>query len=209
MCFISVLRTATWRSRGNLPKHGWEGFQEPEGWRKPKEHNPQNQIRKASRGSQRLKWKLQSLYGSEWSPLLIPYGCRAGCSHEIPNSGSLLCFWLFCLLVGLFYSYWVAMFSFDMRICAWFHCILLCCVWWYAWETCSFLLLLLVFWGVRSLSGGEGQSGRTNEKSGGRENWDPDVISEKRIKDKNKELHIWLWLVSSEVTFQRFQKKLH
>ena len=46
------------RAQGTLWKMG---MKEPEGVRKPEEHGPQNQLSRAHRGSQRLKWQSQTL----------------------------------------------------------------------------------------------------------------------------------------------------
>ena len=45
-----------------------------------------------------------------------------------PNSWEWITLWLFCLLIGLFFSSWVASPSLDMRAWASSYCILLCCV---------------------------------------------------------------------------------
>lgn len=62
--------------------------------------------------------------------------------------------WFSCLLLGPFFSYWVALPSLDVRVCAWF---LLSCAMFggYPWETYSFL------WGVN----GDGGT-RLGEKEG-------------------------------------------
>lgn len=132
-CLISVLRTATCGSRGLLPKSAWEGFQEPEGSRKPKEYNPQSQLRRACRGSQRLKGQLQIIYGSELGPLLISYGSIDGYSHVLigfptvgvgPISDSFACFWDIFPPTGLMSS------RLYMKVCGQSYCNLLGHVWW-------------------------------------------------------------------------------
>lgn len=40
-----------------------------------------------------------------------------------------VCLWLFCLFIGLFFSYWVTLSSLDVRTFALYYCILFCCVW--------------------------------------------------------------------------------
>jgi hypothetical protein len=46
-----------------------------------------------------------------------------------PNIASGRCLWPFCLFLGLFFSYWIALFSLDIRVYDWIDCILLCHVW--------------------------------------------------------------------------------
>lgn len=75
-------------SQGNPIEEVEEGFQEPEKLSTLQESNPQHQLSRAHRVSHTLKQLSEGLYGSELSPLNIPYYCIAWCSFGMTNCGS-------------------------------------------------------------------------------------------------------------------------
>ena len=76
-------------------RRGRRKMWESKGSRTPWEHSPQNQLSRAHKVSQRLKWK-QRPRMTELGPLHIPNGCLAWWSAGSPNSGNEECLWLFC-----------------------------------------------------------------------------------------------------------------
>lgn len=121
------------------------------------EHGPQNQIRRAHRGSETdLTNKEPACVRARSSAYMLWlyvawYSC--GTPNKKETGG---CLWHYYLLVGPFSSYWVATASCDRRACAQSYCILLYVghAWWI-----SLGGLLLFFKGKlrRSWSGGEGK----------------------------------------------------
>jgi hypothetical protein len=77
----------TRQSQENPHRRGRSQIVGSRGLRTPGEEGPQNQLSRAHRGSQRLKWQTQTLYGSNLGPLHIPYGCVAWCPCGTTNSG--------------------------------------------------------------------------------------------------------------------------
>jgi hypothetical protein len=79
-----------------------------------------------------------SLQRSDLGPWYICYSWVAWYSCGNPNSGSGACFWLFCLLVGPFASYWVALSSLDVMYVPGLNCSLLYHIWLMALESLLF-----------------------------------------------------------------------
>ena len=74
---------------------------------------------------QRLNWQPGCLQGTDQGPLQICYSCIAWSSFGTPNGQNKICLWLFCLLLGLFSSYWVASYSLNKSANA-SYCNLIC-----------------------------------------------------------------------------------
>lgn len=121
----------------------------------------------------RLKWQLKSLHGSVLGPLHICYDCWLGIWGD-SWQWEWGCLWLFCLLLESLSSYWVALYSLDMRVCAWYYCILLCHVW-----VMSLGDLLFSVW-RQGWGRGSGRESRSR-RSGGTGKCGQDILYEKRI----------------------------
>ena len=90
-------------------------------WMTPGEHGPLDQLSRAHMGSQ-LKKQAQGMYGSAPGPLHVCYSCLLGVLRDILDWEKV---WPFCLLLGLFFSYWVALPSLIMMAFALSYCIIL------------------------------------------------------------------------------------
>lgn len=125
-------------------------------------------------------------------PLCIFNGRVPWSSCGFPNKGSKGYCRLFCLLVRLFPSYWVAPPSFDMRVCVSLYCYA-CLV-----DIPRRPRRPTLFWREREeewIWGSEsvwGEAGRIGERG----NWGGDIICKRRLNEKSKYLKRW-WLFCS------------
>lgn len=98
---------------------------------------------------------------------------------------------LFCLFLGLFSSFRAALHSLDVKVCAWYHCILLCHV-----KLMS--LGSLLFSGgdrVRSASG-ERTSGKGPGRSRGSGSCGQEVLNDRIKKNKNSQSKFKVHLIN-------------
>lgn len=75
---VKTHRKTLGRAEGTLKKRG-KWLQEIEGPRTAWKHSPHNHLSRDHRGSQKLKQQSQILYGPEFGPLYICYGCVGWC----------------------------------------------------------------------------------------------------------------------------------
>ena len=75
---------------------------------------PQSELCRPHRSSQKRKWQTPTLYGPELGPLHRPYVVQLGVLVGLPTLGLFL---TPLPMLGTLFSYWVAMSSHDMRVC--------------------------------------------------------------------------------------------
>lgn len=113
----------SWRDQGCkvLQRRGMKDLEELEWSRTPQEHGPENGLTRTQVGSQR--WGSSVWVWLRSSAFMI-WLCSLGFLWDFYQWEWELS--LFCLTLGLFFSYWLALSSLDVRICVWSYCSFLC-----------------------------------------------------------------------------------
>lgn len=104
--------------------------------RKPGEHDLLNPASRARMFSQSLKWQAQGLCGSAPGHLNLCYGYWLDDFARLLNGGGY--FWLLCLFLRPFFSYWVALSILHKRAFTLPHCVILSCLAVISWRPAFF-----------------------------------------------------------------------